>query len=319
MEGLDWAMLLGLALAFGSAFFFVHLGLRSFGPLSVGLGRVGIAACVLTGVALIRGKRFPANLSTWLALLVMGALNNAIPFSLISWSQLRIDSGLAAILNATTPIFTVLLAHLVGDEKLTARRATGVLLGFLGVAALIGPAALARFDPTDLAEVAILGAACSYAFAGLWGRRFRALPVEVAASGMLLGSTAILLPIALIVEHPWAVQPRLDSLAAIAALAVIGTAIAYLLYFRLLARVGPTNLLLVTFLLPVVALALGAGFLGERIHPAELFGLLLIMAGLAAIDGRLVAYLGAKVRANLKATSPRAAATSGLPRDSRRS
>jgi drug/metabolite transporter (DMT)-like permease len=255
------------------------------------------------------------RLSTWLALLVMGALNNAIPFSLISWSQLRIDSGLAAILNATTPIFTVLLAHLVGDERLTARRASGVLLGFLGVAVLIGSAALAHFDPTDLAEVAILAAACSYAFAGLWGRRFRALPVEVAASGMLMGSTAILLPSAMILEHPWTAQPRLDSLAAIAVLGVIGTAVAYLLYFRLLARVGPTNLLLVTFLLPVVALALGAGFLGEQIRAAELFGLLLIMAGLAAIDGRLLAYFGGRLRA----TSPPAAATSGSPRDSRRS
>jgi drug/metabolite transporter (DMT)-like permease len=315
MAGPDWAMLLGLALTFGSAFFFVHVGLRSFGPISVGLGRVGIAACVLTAVALVRGRRYPTTLSAWLALLVMGALNNAIPFSLISWSQLRIDSGLAAIPNATTPIFTVLLAHLAGDEKLTAGRVAGVLLGFLGVAVLIGPAALARFDPTDLAEVAILGAACSYAFAGLWGRRFRALPAEVAASGMLMGSTAILLPIALVFEHPWTVQPRLDSLAAIASLAVIGTAIAYLLYFRLLARVGPTNLLLVTFLLPVVALALGTGFLDEPIRPAELVGLLLIMAGLAAIDGRLAGCLVGKFRA----TSPGAGATSGLPRDCRRS
>jgi drug/metabolite transporter (DMT)-like permease len=288
MEGLDWAMLLGLALAFGSAFFFVHLGLRSFGPISVGLGRVSMAAIVLTSVALLRGRRFPVEASTLLSLLVMGALNNAIPFSLISWSQMRIDSGLAAILNATTPIFTVLLAHLAGDERLSARRLAGVLFGFAGVAVLIGPEALTRFDPTDLAEVAILGAACSYAFAGLWGRRFRALPVEIAAAGMLIGSSLILLPIALLFEHPWQVRPRADSVMAIAALAIIGTSIAYLLYFRLLARVGPTNLLLVTFLLPVVALALGALFLGERIHPVELTGLLLIMAGLAAIDGRVM-------------------------------
>ena len=297
MEGLDWAMLLGLALAFGSAFFFVHLGLRSFGPISVGLGRVSIAAIVLTTVALLRGRRFPADLPTLLALLVMGALNNAIPFSLISWSQMRIDSGLAAILNATTPIFTVLLAHLAGDERLSARRLAGVLFGFAGVAVLIGPEALTRFDPTDLAEVAILGAACSYAFAGLWGRRFRALPVEIAAAGMLIGSSLILLPIALLFERPWEVTPRFDSLAAIVALAVIGTSIAYLLYFRLLARVGPTNLLLVTFLLPVVALALGALFLGERIHPVELTGLLLIMAGLAAIDGRVLSLLARRRRA----------------------
>lgn len=311
MQRLDWAMLLGLALVFGSAFFFGDLGLRSFGPLTVAAGRVASAALILWAVARLRGRRFPTDARTWLALLIMGALNNAIPFSLIFWGQTRIDSGLAAILNATTPIFTVLLAHLVGDERLSARRVAGVLFGFAGVAVLIGPGALRHLDPTNVAELAVLLAAVCYAVAGLWGRQFRRLPTEVAAAGMLIGSSAIMLPASALVEHPWTASPTATSLAAIAALGLFSTAIAYLLYFRLLARVGATNLLLVTFLLPVVALALGALFLGERVQAIDLLGLALILTGLAAIDGRLFG--------RFTATGPAGATTSGLPPDSRRS
>ena len=302
-------MLLGLALVFGSAFFFGDLGLKSFGPLSVAAGRVGSAAIILTAAALLRGRRFPAGLKTWAALVIMGAINNAIPFSLIFWGQTRIDSGLAAILNATTPIFTVLLAHLVGDERLTPRRFAGVLFGFAGVAVLIGPSALSHLDPTNIAELAVLGAALCYALAGLWGRQFRGLPVEVAAGCMLIGSSLIMLPSAAIIEHPWTVNPSAISLAGIAALGLLSTSIAYLLYFKLLARVGATNLLLVTFLLPIVALILGEMFLGEHVHTIDLLGLALIMAGLAAIDGRLLA--------RFRAMPPRAAVTSGSPPGSR--
>jgi drug/metabolite transporter (DMT)-like permease len=311
MQGLDWAMLLGLALVFGSAFFFGDLGLKSFGPLTVAAGRVGSAAIILTAVALVRGRRFPASPKAWAALLVMGALNNAIPFSLIFWGQTRIDSGLAAILNAMTPIFTVILAHLVGDERLTMRRFAGVLFGFAGVAVLIGPSALSHLDPTDVAELAVLLAALCYALAGLWGRQFRSLPVEVAAAGMLISSSVLMLPGAAIIEHPWTVSPSAISLGGIAALGLLSTAIAYLLYFKLLARVGATNLLLVTFLLPIVALILGALFLGERVAPMDLCGLALIMGGLAAIDGRLLG--------RFRASALSAAATSGSPPGSRRS
>jgi len=229
----------------------------------------------------------------------MGALNNAIPFGLICWSQTHIESGLAAIFNATTPIFTVLAAHAAGQERLTPRRLAGVALGFLGVAVLIGPESLSHLDPANLAGLAVLLAAVSYAGAGIWGRRLRELPVEVAAGGMLTGAALLLLPGALILEQPWHVLPSRASLGAIATLGALSTTVAYLLYFRLLRRVGPTNLLLVTFLLPIVALALGTIFLQERIEPRELAGLVLILGGLAAIDGRVIAYLGT-------AASPRA-------------
>src|SRR5262249_46338904 len=187
---------------------------------------------------------------------------------------------------------------------------------FLGVTVLTGRASLAHLDPTDLAEIAVLLAALSYAGAGIWGRRLRELSIEVAASGMLTGAALLLLPAALILEQPWRVLPAPASLGAIAALGALSTAVAYLLYFALLRRVGPTNLLLVPFLLPLVALAPGAAFLGERVEPRDLAGLLLILGGLAAIDGRLIAFLRPT---SLRATSPRAAATSGSPPDFRRS
>ncbi|HZT21248.1 MAG TPA: DMT family transporter [Dongiaceae bacterium] len=311
MAAQDWAMLLGLALLFGSAFFFVTLALASVGPLTVALARVGLGGLILGGVAALRRRPAPRDPRIWGALLVMGALNNAIPFALISWSQTHIQSGLAAILNATTPIFAVLAAHAARQERLTLRRLAGVILGFAGVAALIGPAALIGLDPTNFAEVAVLLAAASYAGAGIWGRRLAALPVEVAAAGMLAGGTLLLLPFAVLLEHPWRFHPSSQSLGALGALAACGTAAAYLLYFRLLRRVGPTNLLLVTFLLPVVALALGAVFLAERLQGRELAGLLLILGGLAAIDGRLLRMV--------RATSPAAGGTSGSLRGCRRS
>ena len=307
-------MLLGLALVFGSGFLFVKLALASFGPLTVALLRVSQGAVILGAVATICGRAWPRSLRIWLSLLVMGALNNAIPFGLISWGQTRIDSGLAAIFNATTPIFTVLAAHAARQEGLTPRRLAGVALGFFGVAVLIGPESLSHLDAANLAEFAVLLAAISYAGAGIWGRRLRELPIEVAAGGMLAGAALLLLPAALILEQPWRVMPSTASLGAIAALGALGTPVAYLLYFRLLRRVGPTNLLLVTFLLPIVALALGTIFLHERIESRDLAGLLLILGGLAAINGRVIAYLGVA-----RATSPPVAATSGSPPDSRRS
>ena len=304
-------MLLGLALVFGSGFSLVKLALASYGPLTVALLRVSLGAVILAAVAALRGRAWPQGARIWLSLLVMGALNNAIPFGLICWGQTHIESGLAAIFNATTPIFTVLAAHAAGQERLTPRRLAGVALGFLGVAVLIGPEGASHLDPANLA---VLLAAISYAGAGIWGRRLRELPIEVAAGGMLTGAALLLLPAALILERPWRVLPSTASLGAIAALGALSTPVAYLLYFRLLRRVGPTNLLLVTFLLPIVALALGTIFLHERIESRDLAGLLLILGGLAAIDGRVIAYLGVA-----RATSPPVAATSGSPPDSRRS
>jgi drug/metabolite transporter (DMT)-like permease len=191
----EWLLLLALALLWGGSFFFAELALMELRPLTVVLGRVGFAALALWAVLALSGRRLPASPRLWGAFLVMGALNNAIPFSLIVWAQVELDSGLAAILNATTPLFTVLLAHLVtAEERLTWNRVAGVLLGLGGVAVLIGPTALTGLGLAGLSQIAVLAAALSYACAGLYGRRFRGLPPSSAAAGMLTASTVLLLP-----------------------------------------------------------------------------------------------------------------------------
>ena len=193
----------------------------------------------------------------------MGALNNVVPFALIFWGQTHIASGLASILNATTPLFTVVVAHvLTDDEKMTGAKVAALLAGLAGVAVLIGPAAFAQPTGSLWGQLACLGAALSYAFAGIYGRRFRAMGVAPldAAAGQVTASSVLILPIMLIVEQPWtlAALPPPATWAALAGLALLSTALAYVLYFRILAAAGATNLLLVTFLIPVTSILLGA-------------------------------------------------------------
>jgi drug/metabolite transporter (DMT)-like permease len=287
MGATEWGLLVLLAVLWGGTFVLNEIAVAGLGPLTVVLGRVGIAALALTLLLPVVGAKLPLTPGVWGAFLVMGALNNAVPFSLIVWGQTHIDSGLAAILNATTPIFTVVLAHLVTrDERMTVGRAAGVALGIGGVAVLVGGDALATWSWRNLGQVAVLGAAVSYACAGLYGRRFDGLSPVVAAAGMLWGSTLLMAPVALVVEAPWRLDVSVSAWVAVGGLAVAGTAAGYVVYFSLLARAGATNLLLVTFLLPVVALALGILVLGETVPGAAWAGLSLILAGLAAIDGR---------------------------------
>ena len=288
-----WGLIVLLSLIWGGSFFLTEIALTGMGPLTLVTGRVGIAALVLWAVIAIRGEAVPPFGWIWLALLAMGAMNNVIPFSLISWGQTRIDSGVASILNATTPLFAVLVAHvLTVDEKLTLPRFTGVLCGVIGVAVLIGPSAIAGLTQTGdgalLGQCAGLAASLSYAFAGIFGRRLRGLSPMVAATGMLTGSTIMMLPISMIVEQPQAAPlPDIGPVVAVAGMALLCTAFAYLLYFRILARAGATNLLLVTLLVPVSAMILGAVFLHEVITANALAGIGLIGLGLLAVDGRV--------------------------------
>lgn len=223
----------------------------------------------------------------------MGGLNNVLPFSLIFWGQIEITGGLAAILNATTPLFTVLLAHFfTRDERITPGRLAGVTLGMAGVVVMVGLDALRGLGLHFLAQIAVLIAALSYAIAGVYGRRFDGQPPLITAAGMLSASTLMMLPIALVIDQPWSgPPPGLTIWAAIIGLAVLSTALAYIIYFRILASAGATNLLLVTFLSPVTAILAGGALLGERLAPEHFLGMALIGLGLAAIDGRPVRRL----------------------------
>ena len=300
MGATEWLMLLGLSVLWGSSFLFFALLAAELPTLTVVLGRVGFAALALNLLLVLRGTPMTRAMP-WRAFAVMGLLNNVVPFLLFAFAVTRIPSGLASILNAATPIFTVLAAHALSrDERLTVAKIIGVGCGFAGVVVLVGPGFLGGLGLLGgLGQADALGQACcllaaiSYAFAGLYGRRFRGLAPMHVATGQITASTALVLPAALIVDRIWTLaSPSPTAWAAFAGIALLCTAAAYILYFAILARAGATNLLLVTFLLPASALLLGALVLAEPVTPRALAGMALIGAGLAAIDGRLLRIAG---------------------------
>jgi drug/metabolite transporter (DMT)-like permease len=263
--------------------------------------RVTLAAIALQVTLVAFGIRLPREARVWSALLVMSFINNIIPFSLIAWAQSHIAGGLASILNATTPLFGVVVAHYAtSDEKLTGQRLAGVAVGFLGVVIMMGPTALQSLGADVLAQIAVLAASVAYALSGVYGRRFNRLGVAplATAAGMLTISSVLLLPVMLLVDRPWTMAaPSTAAIASIVGLSLVSTAFAYLMYFRILAAAGATNILLVTFLIPVTAIILGATLLDERLEPKHFWGMALIGAGLGAIDGRPFAALARLARA----------------------
>lgn len=294
----EWLLLLVLGAVWGGSFLFNAIALAELRPLTTVLGRVALGAIALNLLVLASGNRMPRSLRLWGAFLVMGALNNLIPFSLILWGQTEITVGLAYILNAAMPLFTVVLAHLfLHDERLTANRIGGVLLGLAGVAVMIGLEALGGLGVHVLAQLAVVAATLSYGCASIFGRRFRALPPLVTAAGQVTGTALMAFPIAMLMDRPWMLAPpSLQTWGALAALALLSTALAYTIYFRILAVAGATNLVLVTFLIPVSGVLLGTLLLGERLDPRHFAGMALIGLGLAVMDGRILAALRTRFR-----------------------
>jgi drug/metabolite transporter (DMT)-like permease len=292
MSGRDWTLLLALSVLWGGSFLFVGVAVREWPPLSVALCRVAIGAAALLVLLRATGQRLPRGRGVWAGLLLMGLLNGAVPFSLYAFAQGTIPSGLAAILNATTPLFTLLVAHAATtDERITARKLAGIVLGVAGVAVLFLPD-LVRGASADLAAMgACLLAALLYAFAGVFGRRFARAglrPMQVAA-GQVACAALILLPVAAVVDAPWGLPvPSVAAGASLLGVGLLSTALGYILYFRLLASAGPTNLVLVTFLIPVSAILFGVVLLGEALAARHVAGMALIGLGLAAIDGRVL-------------------------------
>ena len=288
----EWTALVALSVLWGGAFFFTGVAVRELPPLTIVTSRAILAALALGLIVRATGRRLARGWDVWSAFAIMGLLSVVVPFGLITWGQTRIPSGLAAILVATSPLATVVVAHLLtADEKMTGNRLLGVAVGFAGVALMIGPRALGRFDGDVLGQLAVLGAAISYAFAAVFGRRFRRMgigPLETTA-GQLTTAAGILLPMALLVESPWTLpMPEAATLAAVVGAALLSTALAYVVYFRILAAAGATNVVLVAFLIPVSAILLGTLVLGERLEVEHFAGMACIAAGLAVIDGRLL-------------------------------
>lgn len=295
MDASEWGMLVALSLLWGGSFFFIGIAVKELPPVTIVTLRVSLAATALLIVCRIMGLHLPRQWAVWRAFFGMGLLNNIIPFCLIVWGQTHIASGLASILNATTPLFTVIVAHfLTADEKMTGNKLAGVLIGFAGVATMIGPAAFGGAISGLWGQIAILGAAISYSFAGIFGRRFKAMgvPPLMTATGQISSSTLMLIPAALLIDKPWTLaMPSLGTWGALIGIALLSTALAYLIFFRILATAGATNLALVTFLIPVSAILLGSLILGEQLEIKHFAGMAMIAAGLAAIDGRLPAKL----------------------------
>ena len=303
----EWAMLLGLSVLWGGSFLFNGILVQSLPPLTIVAGRVGIAAITLWGVLGVLRIPAPRGWQLWASLFVMGLLNNVVPITLIVWGQTQISAGLAAILNATTPLFTVLLAHvLTEDETLTPARGLGVLLGLAGVVVLIGPEVLQGLGSDVISQLAVVAPAVSYACAGIFGRRFRSWGINpiATATGQVTASTVLLAPVALLVDQPWTLGTSpTQAWLALAGLGILSTALAYILYFRILARAGATNVLLVTMLIPVSAVVLGALVLREQLAAGQVIGMGLIALGVLSIDGRLSRLVSVRIAAPAAVTA----------------
>jgi len=289
MDGRAWAEILLLALIWGGSFLATRVALDEIGPLTTVLHRAGWAAVILWAWVLMRGYDVPRTGRFLLACAGMGLLNNVIPFALMAWGQLHIESGLTAIFNAATAIFGVVAAAIAfTDERLTWNRALGVVLGFFGVATAIGLASFANFDIRSLAQLAIIGGTISYAIAGVWARKMMTgVRPEVAAMGMLTASTTMLLPLAWAVEGQPSLALQTSTWMGIGYVSIIATALAYLLYYRVLASAGSGNLMLVTLLVAPVAIVLGAWARNETLPSQAYLGFALLALGLVVLDGRV--------------------------------
>ena len=296
MTPLTWAMLVVLSLCWGASFFFTGVAVTELPTFTIVVLRVGLGAIALWTVVLASAAEVPKTPSFWRAVAVMAVFNSVVPFLLIVWGQSHVPSSLASILIATTPLFGVVLAHLMtADERMSVPRVTGVVCGFAGVVVLIGPGLLREVGTDLLAELSILGGALCYALATIYGRRFSRDGVSppVIATGQLTVSTILLLPLALFIDRPWTLaMPSAATSAAVLGLAFVSTAFGFLLYFRILATAGATNLMLVNYLVPISAVMLGVAILNETLKTEHLIGMVLVFAGLALRDGKMLALLG---------------------------
>lgn len=287
----DWALLFVLSVLWGGSFFVVAVAVEELPPLTVVALRTGVAALTLIVILRLRGEVWPIAKGAISAFFIMGLLNNLVPFSLLFWAQTMIPSGLASILNATTPIFSIIVAHfLLADERMATNKAIGILFGFLGVVVLLGGDLLNGASVASLGMLACLGAALAYGFAGVYGRRFKAMDLTATqvAFGQLVATTLMMGPIISVIDKPWNLpMPGLAVIASVLALAIVSTALAYVIFFHILASAGAVNVALVTLLVPVSAILLGTLILGEELAWRHYIGMGLVGIGLLAIDGRM--------------------------------
>jgi drug/metabolite transporter (DMT)-like permease len=289
----EWLLLVALSVLWGGSFLFVKIAVAEIPPLVLVLARVALAAAILHIVLRLSGLSLNLGRPVWLSFFGMGVLNNLIPFSLIFWGQAQIQVGLASILNATTPLFGVIAAHLLTqEEKATPQKIAGVLAGIGGVAILMGPDAISGLGSNLMPQLACLGAAVSYAVSSVYGRRFRTLPPLVTATGQLSATTLMMMPVVAIFSPPWHLpMPSAPVIWSVIGLATVSTALAYAIFFHIMKTAGGSNVNLVTFLIPPSAILMGAILLEEALLPRHFAGMAAIFIGLALIDGRVLKLL----------------------------
>ncbi len=297
MSGRDWTLILGVSLIWGGAFFLNALGLRGFPTTTLVFVRMAVAALPMLLVIRLTGQSLPRGWAAWRGLTLLGTLNIVVPFILFTWAQTKIDSGIASVLNATTPLWGIVAAHFLTDtEKATPARILGVVLGVTGVGVMMGPSLSGGLSDQSLALIACLVATLCYALASIVALRLNIggmTPLSL-TTGQLVVAAIIMLPIMLAVDQPWTLpMPSGESILALLVLALFSTSLAYWFYFKLLESAGASNALLITFLMPVTAILLGIAFLGERMTGAQMAGMALIAAGLVVMDGRVFRRFGA--------------------------
>lgn len=291
MTPLEWGFLLLLSLVWGGSFFFTEVALRDLPPFTIVFARLFFGAVGLLGVLMFAGIRMPWGWRLCLSFLVLGFFTNTLPFSLITWGQVALSSSVASILNATTPLFTLVIAHcFTDDEKVTPMRLAGIVMGIVGVVVMLSPDVGGSGTVRLVASLSCLSAACCYGVGLVYGRRFLAagIPLIGVAAGQVSAAAVLLLPVALVVDRPWTLaSPSLSGWAALLSIGLLSTSLAYVLYYRILATAGASNVSLVTLLVPASAVLLGIGILAERLLAHQVAGMALIGLGLVTIDGRL--------------------------------
>ena len=280
----ELALLALLAMLWGASYTFIRLGVATIPPVTFIAARTLIAGLVLLAVLRLRGIELPRDRATWGAFLVQAGLNSVVPFTLIAWAELRVEASLAVILNSTTPVFTFLITWgLTRHEAVTARTFAGVAAGLVGIGLIVGTQALDGLGSDLVAQLAIVAATVAYACAVIFGARFKHLDSMVPAAGSLMCGAVVLVPISLIADRPWALQPSMGSLLALLALSVFSTALAFVIYFRLFRTLGSVGATAQAYLRVPVGVAIGVLFLGESLQPMAWVGLVCVVLGVAAM------------------------------------
>jgi drug/metabolite transporter (DMT)-like permease len=283
-QSLDYALLLLLATLWGASYTFIKIGVATIPPVTFIAARTLIAGLLLVAIMRLRGVRLPSDPATWRQFAFQALMNSVVPFTLIAWAELTVDAGLAAILNSTSPIFTFLFTFAVTrHEPASAWKFLGVAAGLAGIALIIGFDAFGGFGAHIVAELAIVLATICYAVAAIFGRRFHGLDPMAPAAGSLIAGAAVLVPLSLVVDRPWTLDPSAASIAALLGLAIFSTALAFVIFFRLLKSLGSVGTTSQAYLRVPIGVGIGVVFLGEALDPADFLGLLLVVAGVAAM------------------------------------